>query len=83
MYFIVTEVIRVVAVFQPSQFQLVLSGVITKVNQDEATVICNFSCNLGQTQCFLVKGKALIQIENIDIIVCKFEVHWYHLSFLQ
>ena len=83
MYFIVTEVIRVVAVFQPGQFQLVLSGVITKVNQDEATVICNFSCNLRQTQCLLVRGKALIQIENINIIVCKFEVHWYHPSFLQ
>lgn len=81
MYFVITKVIRVMAVFQPGQFQLVLSGVITKVNQDEATVIRNFAFNLGQTQCFLVKGKALIQIEYIDIIVRKFEVHRYHLSF--
>ena len=69
MYFIVTEVIRVVAVFQPGQFQLVLSGVITKVNQDEATVICNFFVQPRSDPVLLGKRQGSHQIENINIIV--------------
>ena len=44
-----TEVIRIVAVSQPSQFQLVLSGGITQVDQDETAVLRNFAGDLFQT----------------------------------
>ena len=76
MELIVAQVVGVLLpVAQPGQLQLVAGRGVAQINKDKASVCRLLAAYLLKSQCFLIKFQRLVQIDNIEIVVCKCKFH--------
>ena len=75
MELVVAQVVGAVPVAQPGQLEQVRGLAVAEVNDDKAAVVGVDAAGLGQAERFLVKGEGTVQITDVEIVVCKGELH--------
>lgn len=75
MKFIIPEVVRCRAVAHPGQFQFVCAVSVAEIDDDEAPVGGSNPAGFSEAESIPIKSQALLEIENVYIIVGERVVH--------
>jgi hypothetical protein len=75
MEFIITQIIKLLSISEPGQFELMKSLTVTEKDDNETAVRRFMPSHFDQLQRFSVEGNAFFQMENIDAIMGESELH--------
>lgn len=75
MEFVFSQIVGFFPVSQPGQLQGMRRFSVAHVGQNKGAVRCLVGLHSLKSQCFLIKGNALFQVQHIEIIMIKCKFH--------
>lgn len=73
--FVVAQFIRSFAVAEPGEFQKERGFAVGKIDDQERAVFCLNAARFLEAERPVVELHALFEVENVQVLVCEFEVH--------